>query len=114
MSRITSEFYCGECNGYFFVRLNIGLDRDFGIICPMCGHKHFRQVKGGVIVGDSMGRNDNYEEIRPTKSAYHKESVHSKMKKFARAGSPIESANDIKPNFSFLRERWVEIFGDRS
>ena len=49
MSRISQEFYCGECSGYFVVRLNIALNHEAEIVCPNCGHEHCRVVRNGII-----------------------------------------------------------------
>lgn len=49
MGRISQEFYCGECKGYFVVRLNIELNHEVEIACPNCGHEHRRCIVDGLI-----------------------------------------------------------------
>jgi len=68
--RIEAEFWCGSCRHYLYVKLNTGLEGNHIIICPECGHKHYRLVKSGVITSDRF-----YEglaiadEIIPMRSA---------------------------------------------
>ena len=78
--KVTQEFYCNGCDGYFRVRLNIALDRNVVVVCPNCGHRHARGIKKGVII-EAYGKGDNDEEIWPPRSAYSKESLALKMKK---------------------------------
>lgn len=76
MARVTCEFYCQECDGYTYFRLNLALDGNHIVKCanPKCAHKHYRVVKNGKITEERF--NEYYktaDEIEPMPSAYSKE-----------------------------------------
>lgn len=97
MSRVSQEFYCGECNGYFVVRLNMAINHRVEIICPNCGHQHLRNIVDGVIY--EKGRYDGkaVEEIMPTKASYSKKSRTEAM------------VNSAKRDGVVLADRWLDI-----
>jgi hypothetical protein len=43
------ELYCHACNGYVRFNIDTALDGNHTIICPNCGHEHYRLVNKGVI-----------------------------------------------------------------
>lgn len=92
--RIPQEFYCNECDGYFLANLNVHLNIKVTVICPNCGHNHNRVIKNGVIL-ESFESFNRHEEIMCLKCTYQKTPYTSRMKKGARAGSPLD-------------DRWVE------
>ena len=68
--RIEAEFWCGECRHYIYVKLNTGLEGNHIVVCPQCGHKHYRLVKCGVITSDRFNESQPLvDEIIPMKSA---------------------------------------------
>jgi len=72
------EFWCsGGCSGYFRTKLRTNIDGDYIIVCPECGHEHFRIIRKGQITGDrhSTKERDGAERIVVPKSAYSKEPV---------------------------------------
>lgn len=76
--KATMEFYCQNgCRGYFLVRLRTDIDGNYTIVCPSCGHEHFRKIKGGVITGDRHNQfTKGYtERIVVPKSAFSVEPV---------------------------------------
>lgn len=120
--KIWQEFYCGECEGYFRVKLNVSLNRGVEMVCPNCGHKHHRYIKDGVIF--EFGRNENSpkEEILPPKSAYSKEPLTARMAKSVRwedrrNGSVINQEEDLNPRNGIaddmIKDRWFELYGTR-
>jgi hypothetical protein len=46
---VRTECDCTECGGKFIARLNYDIDGDHKIICPRCGHLHYRTIKKGVV-----------------------------------------------------------------
>jgi len=104
------EINCNDCNGFFTVNLNLGLDGDFLIECPNCGRKHPRRVNRGDVKSpwnDRIYKNgegkritrkntsDEGELIQVPLSAYSKE---SRLKK-------IESGG-------FLASKWLKLVGE--
>ena len=75
--KTTMEFYCsGGCKGYWIVRLRTDVDGNYIIVCPGCGHEHFRKIMGGVITGDRhSGSVQITDRIVGTKSAFSKTPV---------------------------------------
>ncbi|NIV32291.1 MAG: hypothetical protein GWN58_23470 [Anaerolineae bacterium] len=74
--RVMCDFWCHECSGYTYFKLNTALDGNHVVICanPDCKHKHYRYVKDGKITDDRFYEGkDIAEEIEPMPSAYSKE-----------------------------------------
>lgn len=80
MDRISQEFYCGECQGYFVIRLNIVLNQEVEIVCPNCGHEHRRCIVDGQIYENGRYRTESRERILTTKANYSKMPVTEKMR----------------------------------
>jgi len=101
MSRVSQEFYCSECKGYFLVRLNTGLNQEVEIVCPNCGHEHRRCIVEGQIFEYGRFKTDSKEKIRPTKASFSTEPLTVKMKQtsYARDGAILTEQ---------MRERWLE------
>lgn len=79
--RMSQEFYCGECEGYFLVRLNMALNHGILVCCPNCGHEHRRVIKDGVIYENGRYDASVKEKVLTSKVTYHKEPVTETMKK---------------------------------
>lgn len=43
------ELWCHECNQYVQFNIDVSLNGNHVIKCPVCGHEHCRVVKDGVI-----------------------------------------------------------------
>lgn len=111
-NKIWQEFYCNDCpdGNYIMVRLNMGLNHTVEVVCPNCGTKHHRTIKGGYIFDDrKIGT--VVEQICPPKSACSKESRTAKMFKDARNGVEVEESDADKIRRQTMAERWVELYG---
>lgn len=110
MARISQEFYCGECKGYFLVRLNMALNFEAEIVCPNCGHKHRRCVKDGQIYEGGRFNTDSKEEIMPTKASYSKTPLTEKMQK-AHEKNDFNGRRDgvVVCDRPPMYDRWLEI-----
>jgi hypothetical protein len=119
--KIWQEFYCGECSGYFRVRLNMALNLGVKIVCPKCKHEHHRYIKDGVIYESGRENNSAKEEICPPLSAYSKEPLTQKMLatgwRAKRDGVTIEKEADLNKRSpvadAMIKERWFELYGGR-
>ena len=111
-NKIWQEFYCNDCpeGNYIMVRLNLGLNHTVEVVCPMCGAKHHRTIKGGRIVDDSKN-GAIIEQVCPPKSACSKEPRTAKMFKNARNGVEVEESDADKIRRQMMAERWIEIAG---
>lgn len=71
--RILTEFVCYCEFKYIYVWLNTGIDGNYEIVCPTCGHVHYRVIKGGHITNDRCAAGvEHKERIIPMKSAAQK------------------------------------------
>lgn len=115
--KVWQEFYCGECSGYFRVRLNMAITMGVEMVCPKCGHKHHRYIENGVIFERGRQSNSAKEEICPPLSAYSKEPLTANMRnrKYARDGETIEKESDLNDQNpaakAMIQERWFELYG---
>lgn len=46
---VRTHLDCTECRGNFIAKLNYDIDGDHKIVCPRCGHLHYRTIKRGVV-----------------------------------------------------------------
>ena len=104
MSRVSQEFYCGECQGYFVVRLNMALNFEAYIKCPKCGHEHRRVIKDGQIHEVGRYASNVKETILTTLATYSKEPFTEKMQKATRYG---DRRNGV-PIDPIMSDRWLE------
>lgn len=110
--RVWQEFYCGECDGYIDVKLNMALNYEVEVVCPNCGHKHRRCIVKGVIHEGGRYRTDSKEEIKPVKSAYHKEPKTVRMMN-AKSYQRRDGVAASEPR-DFINESWYERYGGRT
>ena len=103
--RVSQEFYCGECQGYFMVRLNMALNHEAHIKCPNCGHEHRRVIQDGVIHESGRYKSDVKENVLTTMATYHKEPF---TKRFKDAKSYGQRRDGEKMSPAQL-ERWAEV-----
>ncbi len=47
-----STVYCTNCTGEFLIELDLSLNGNHQITCPLCQHIHYRVVKDGVVTED--------------------------------------------------------------
>jgi len=49
-ARRLEQFHCGtQCGKYFDTYLRRNMYGNYTIVCPNCGHNHFRVIKDGVV-----------------------------------------------------------------
>ena len=129
MSKVWQEFYCaksgGGCGGYITVKLNMAVDGVHTVVCPKCGHRHQRGVKGGHIVVEgrfSPAEGHRIGDIMPTMAAYSTKPRTDYMKKHAGGNGNLERNAAViekpqgKPDGAvpFLRSLWFEHFGGKT
>lgn len=106
--RASQEFYCGECQGYFIVRLNMALNHEVHVKCPNCGHEHRRVIKDGIIYESGRYTSDVKENVLTTMATYHKEPVTQRMKE-AHEKRQWGGRRDGVEMTRDQMERWAEI-----
>lgn len=108
--RASQEFYCGECVGYFLVRLNMALNHEVEVRCPNCGHEHRRVVRDGVIYESGRFASSVKEKVLTTIATYHKEPITEHMQN-AHAWDrrdAVKISADQKSRWSEML-RWSEV-----
>lgn len=106
--RTSQEFYCGECQGYFLVRLNMALNHEIHVCCPNCNHEHRRVIKEGTIYEDGRYSSDVKERVLTSKATYHKEPVTERMKKAHKKRSWPDRRDGVPMTDDQLM-RWHEV-----
>jgi len=43
------EIYCHGCSQYVQFDIDVNLDGQHTIVCPVCGHEHYRIVRNGKV-----------------------------------------------------------------
>jgi len=83
MARTCQEFYCNDCDGFFFIYLQIDFnDRGVVIKCPKCNREHPRNIIGGKIIDD--GRHSQSKNIVCGLLSTWSKNPRSAITKFAR------------------------------
>ena len=99
---VRTEEKCSECSKVIVAKINFDVNGNHRIICPHCGHVHFRVVKDGVMTGDrwSMKDRKGHEDWvdAPTETMWSAETENIKT----------TSAHQ------HIRERFLERYGDGS
>ena len=68
--KVQVEFWCGECRHYIYVTMNTTLAGNHIMVCPSCGHRHYRVVQDGIITSDRFDEGRTIaDEIVPMRSA---------------------------------------------
>lgn len=57
---------CTDCKKVFVAKINFDLNGNHQLICPFCGHEHWRVVKNGVVTGDRWGSQNGPNRPVPT------------------------------------------------
>lgn len=106
---VHQEFYCNECDGYFMVPLNMALNINVIVNCPNpdCRHQHRRHIRDGVLK-DQHRSGGTVQDILIPRSAYRKEPLHRKSRRYMRDGQVVSD-----PSRDLVQDRWSEIYGGR-
>jgi len=57
------ELWCHACEQYVQFDLDISRDGNYDIICPKCGHHHYRVVTNGKITDTRWGRDASQQQV---------------------------------------------------
>lgn len=108
VQRVSQEFYCGECVGYFMVRLNMALNHEVHVKCPNCAHEHRRVIRDGVIYESGRYSSDIKENVMTTMATYHKEPITERMIDAA-ANNQWGGRRDGVTMTNDQLQRWAEV-----
>jgi hypothetical protein len=72
------EIYCHECENYVQFNIDMSLNGNHVLKCPVCGHEHCRVVKNGEITEDRWdSRNDDGGTYTVSVTGYSQTSIYS-------------------------------------
>jgi len=54
------ELHCHSCDSYVQFDIDLSLDGNHVLNCPICGHEHCRVVKRGKITDDRWDQRNGY------------------------------------------------------
>ena len=88
---IRTDVDCTSCGKLFIAKLNFDLDGNHQILCPHCGHEHWRVIRKGVVTGDRWGSQNGPNRPVPTE----------------RMWSDTTTGATTTTAAKFIRERWL-------
>jgi hypothetical protein len=110
VERVSQEFYCGECKGYFIIRLRLDYTGKLMVECPLpsCRHQHTRFAKDGVIQEDGRDVSGTNQEVIVSNMATYAKSPLTKEMQDAEKKKAYMGRRDAVPvnKRSALWERW--------
>lgn len=62
---VRTDVHCTDCRKVFVAKLNFDLDGNHKILCPYCGHEHWRGIKKGVVTDDRWGSQHGPNQVVP-------------------------------------------------
>jgi len=63
---VRTDVACTNCPRTFVAKINFDLDGNHKIVCPYCGHEHWRVISKGVVTGDRWGSQNGPDQPVPT------------------------------------------------
>ena len=77
---VRTEEKCSECRKVIVAKINFDINGNHRIVCPHCGHVHFRVIKDGKMTGDRWSYKDIPEDAErwvdaPTESMWSNETL---------------------------------------
>jgi DNA-directed RNA polymerase subunit RPC12/RpoP len=60
-----TDIDCHECGRSFIAQLDFTIEGNHRIVCPRCGHIHFRVIKQGVITEERWAAAYQTTEVSP-------------------------------------------------
>lgn len=53
--KVRTDLDCHSCRKKFIAKIDFDIDGDHKIVCPYCGHLHWRKIKKGSVTDDRWG-----------------------------------------------------------
>jgi DNA-directed RNA polymerase subunit RPC12/RpoP len=64
-AKARTDVHCHECGKGFIAQLDFSINGNHKVICPRCGHTHYRFIKDGVITGERWHPDAPTTEVNP-------------------------------------------------
>lgn len=91
--KVRTDMHCTNCSKGFLAVIDYDVDGNHTIICPMCGHSHYRVITGGKITSERWNSASNT-------------TVEDKTQKLWSDSSLKMSTSSAS---QFLRNRWLNL-----
>ena len=104
------ELHCHECNNYVQFDIDLELNGNHVLNCPVCGHQHCRVVKDGVITDDRWATTNSANGISTYTASNISSSTISTWNAYVGLGSQTLSANitiGFNPAQVYLYGSWL-------
>lgn len=72
-----TEFYCHWCDGYIRVVLDLSVTGNHCVMCPKCGHEHYRVVVNGEVTSDRWNSSFSTSAVTCSMANYYTTSAYS-------------------------------------
>jgi DNA-directed RNA polymerase subunit RPC12/RpoP len=66
---------CTSCGKVFIAKINHDLNGNHKILCPYCGHEHWRIIKNGCVTGDRWGSQNGPNRDVPTERMWNDKTI---------------------------------------
>lgn len=86
---VRTSMNCHACKGTFMALIDHSVDANLVIVCPGCGHKHYRAVRNGIVTDERHG-SDSSDAFR------------QKVTTWGHATAPARTMSTSE----YLAERW--------
>lgn len=60
---VRTTVFCHECGKYFIAVVDYSIDGEHEVICPICGHRHCRTIKDGIITEDRWSSRNSKDNV---------------------------------------------------
>lgn len=64
-STARTDIHCHNCSKGFIAQLDFSINGNHKVICPRCGHVHYRGIKDGVITEERWNPDYPTTEVSP-------------------------------------------------
>lgn len=91
--KVRTDMHCTNCSKKFLAKIDFDVDGNHEIVCPMCGHSHYRVIEKGKITSD------RWDSASDT-------SIKDQTQKLWTDDSRKLQTSSVS---QFLRERWLNL-----
>lgn len=60
---IRTEEICTSCDKMFIMKVDFAINGNHVLVCPHCGHQHFRVIEDGIVTGDRWDSSMEHVEV---------------------------------------------------
>ena len=91
--KVRTDMHCTNCSKGFLATIDFDVDGNHEIVCPLCGHSHYRVITAGKITGE------RWDSAKSTSTQDRTQRLWTDDSRKLRTTSASQ----------FLRERWLNL-----